>query len=160
MTWKEMMPDIENHIRADSAGFYIWTGILYLIIAFGIFSTLLMMTTERKYEFGMLVAIGMKKIRLGMMLLSEALLITIMGTLTGILMGVPLVWYFRYRPIRFKGQVARAYEQFGFEPIFPAVFEANIFITQALIVFILAFIIGLYPIWSVSRIDPVKAMKK
>ena len=28
MTWKEMMPDIENHIRADSAGFYIWTGIL------------------------------------------------------------------------------------------------------------------------------------
>ena len=160
MTWKEMMPDIENHIRADSAGFYIWTGILYLIIAFGIFSTLLMMTTERKYEFGMLVAIGMKKIRLGMMLLAEALLITIMGTLTGILMGMPLVWYFMYKPIRFKGQVARAYEQFGFEPIFPAVFEANIFITQSLIVFILAFIIGLYPIWSVSRIDPVKAMKK
>jgi ABC-type lipoprotein release transport system permease subunit len=160
MTWKEMMPDIENHIRADSAGFYIWTGILYLIIAFGIFSTLLMMTTERKYEFGMLVAIGMKKIRLGMMLLAEALLITLMGTLTGILMGVPLVWYFMYKPIRFKGQVARAYEQFGFEPIFPAVFEANIFITQSLIVFILAFIIGLYPIWSVSRIDPVKAMKK
>jgi putative ABC transport system permease protein len=160
MTWKKMMPDIDNHIRADSAGFYIWTGILYLIIAFGIFSTLLMMTAERKYEFGMLVAIGMKKFRLGMMLLSETLLITIMGTLTGLLMGLPLVWYFRFRPIRFKGQVARAYEQFGFEPIFPAVFETSIFVTQALIVFILAFIIGLYPIWSVSRIDPVKAMKK
>lgn len=160
MTWKKMMPEIENHMRADSAGFYIWTGILYLIIAFGIFSTLLMMTAERKFEFGMLVAIGMKKIWLGLMLLAETLMITIMGTLTGLLMGLPLVWYFSVRPIRFQGQVARAYEQFGFEPIFPAALDANIFITQALIVFFLAFIIGLYPIWSVSRIDPVKAMKK
>ena len=160
MTWKEMMPDIENHIRADSAGFYIWTGILYLIIAFGIFSTLLMMTAERKYEFGMLVAIGMKKIRLGLMLLAETFMITIMGTLFGLLLGLPLVWYFRENPVRFSGQVAKAYEQFGFEPIFPTVLDPKIFITQALIVFGLAFLIGLYPVWSAGRIDPVKAMKK
>jgi ABC-type lipoprotein release transport system permease subunit len=160
MTWKEMMPDIENHIRADSAGFYIWTGILYLIIAFGIFSTLLMMTAERKYEFGMLVAIGMKKMRLGLMLLAETFMITIMGTLMGLLLGLPLVWYFREKPIRFSGQVAKAYEQFGFEPIFPTVLEPQIFITQALIVFSLAFLIGLYPVWNARRIDPVKAMKK
>jgi ABC-type lipoprotein release transport system permease subunit len=160
MTWKEMMPDIENHIRADSAGFYIWTGILYLIIAFGIFSTLLMMTAERKYEFGMLVAIGMKKMRLALMLLAETLMITIMGTLIGLLLGLPLVWYFREKPIRFSGQVAKAYEQFGFEPIFPTVLEPQIFFTQALIVFVLALLIGLYPVWSAGRIDPVKAMKK
>ena len=160
MTWKEMMPDIENHIRADSAGFYIWTGILYLIIAFGIFSTLLMMTAERKYEFGMLVAIGMKKMRLGLMLLAETFMITIMGTLIGLLLGLPLVWYFREKPVRFSGQVAKAYEQFGFEPIFPTVLEPQIFITQALIVSGLAFLIGLYPVWSAGRIDPVKAMKK
>lgn len=160
MTWKEMMPDIENHIRADSAGFYIWTGILYLIIAFGIFSTLLMMTSERKYEFGMLVAIGMKKMRLGLMLLAETFMITVMGTLIGLLLGLPLVWYFREKPVRFSGKVAKAYEQFGFEPIFPTVLEPQIFITQALIVFGLAFLIGLYPVWSAGRIDPVKAMKK
>jgi ABC-type lipoprotein release transport system permease subunit len=160
MTWKEMMPDIENHIRADSAGFYIWTGILYLIIAFGIFSTLLMMTAERKYEFGMLVAIGMKKMRLGLMLLAETFMITVMGTLIGLLLGLPLVWYFREKPVRFSGQVAKAYEQFGFEPIFPTVLDPQIFITQALIVSGLAFLIGLYPVWSAGRIDPVKAMKK
>jgi len=160
MTWKEMMPDIENHIRADSAGFYIWTGILYLIIAFGIFSTLLMMTAERKYEFGMLVAIGMKKMRLGLMLLAETFMITVMGTLIGLLLGLPLVWYFREKPVRFSGKMAKAYEQFGFEPIFPTVLEPQIFITQALIVFGLAFLIGLYPVWSAGRIDPVKAMKK
>ena len=160
MTWKEMMPDIENHIRADSAGFYIWTGILYLIIAFGIFSTLLMMTAERKYEFGMLVAIGMKKMRLGLMLVAETFMITVMGTLIGLLLGLPLVWYFREKPVRFSGKMAKAYEQFGFEPIFPTVLEPQIFITQALIVFGLAFLIGLYPVWSAGRIDPVKAMKK
>jgi ABC-type lipoprotein release transport system permease subunit len=160
MNWTEMMPDIENHMRADSFSFYIWIGILYLIIAFGIFSTILMMTAERMYEFGMLIAIGMKKMRLGLMLLSETIMITVMGTLIGLVLAVPPVWYFREKPIRISGNAAAAYEQFGFEPIFPTVMEVDIFITQALIVLIMTLIIGLYPVWNVSRIDPVKAMKK
>ena len=40
---------------------YIVYFILYMIIAFGIFGTVLMMTKEREYEFGILVAIGKSK---------------------------------------------------------------------------------------------------
>lgn len=160
LTWKQMMPDIENHIHADEAGFYIWTGILYLIIAFGIFGTVLMMTAERRYEFGMLIAIGMKKIRLGRMLIAETVLISICGTAMGMLISLPVVLYLQKNPIRFTGRMAKAYEQFGFEAIFPARFNTNIFLSQSIVVLILALIIGIYPLWHVSRLNPVTAMRK
>ena len=160
MTWGEMMPDIEHHIRADKAGFYIQAGILYLIIAFGLYSTLLMMLAERRHEFGMLVAIGMKKARLAMMLLAENIMLSILGTGAGMLLALPVVLYLKHRPIRFSGQVAKAYEQFGFEAIFPAALDGGIFITQALIVLSLSLLIGIYPVLHVARIDPVASMKK
>jgi len=160
MNWTELMPEIANHIKADGASFYVFTGILYLIIAFGIFGTILMMTAERRYEFGMLIAIGMKKIRLGLILLYETILITILGVISGILISLPFTIYFNQKPLRFTGEIADIYERFGFEALFPTALDNGIFITQSMIVLIIAFIIGLYPLWHISRINPVNAMKK
>ncbi|MBI5371348.1 MAG: ABC transporter permease [Sphingobacteriales bacterium] len=160
MNWKELMPDIANHIKADGASFYIFTGILYLIIAFGIFGTILMMTAERRYEFGMLTAIGMKKSRLGLILFLESLFITLIGVLAGLLASLPPVIYFNRHPLVLKGEMARIYEQFGFEAIFPTAVDPGIFITQSIIVLVIAFITGLYPVWHISRLDPYNAMKR
>lgn len=160
MPWQELIPEISNHIKADAVSFYIYSGILYLIIGFGLFGTILMMTVERKYEFGMLIAIGMKKSRLKLVLLGETFLITIFGILLGILLSTPLVIYLKESPIRFGGETAEAYKQFGFEPLFPTDFDPNIFLDQSLIVLVMAIIIGLYPLWHVNGLDPVKAMKK
>ena len=57
MTWKETLPEIEQTITADSAGGLIMAFILYVIVVFGMFGTVLMMTEERKYEFGVLISI-------------------------------------------------------------------------------------------------------
>lgn len=160
MSWQEMMPDISSHIKGDKITFFVFSGILYLIIGFGIFGTLLMMTVERKYEFGMLVAIGMKKTMLKIMLLGESILLTFFGVLLGVLLSFPIVFYLKRNPIRLGGEIARAYEKFGFEAIFPAATDPSIFIQQSLIVMVMALCIGLYPLWNVSRLNPVKAMKK
>jgi ABC-type antimicrobial peptide transport system permease subunit len=160
MNWKELMPEIADHIKADSASFYIFTGILYLIIAFGIYGTILMMTAERRYEFGMLIAIGMKKTRLGLMLLYETILITLLGVITGLLISLPFVIYFYHHPIRLSGKMAEMYEQFGFEALFPTSVDSGIFSTQSVIILVIAFGVGLYPLWHVSRINPVNAMKR
>ena len=160
MPWQEMMPEIANHIKADGFSFYIFSGILYLIIGFGLFGTILMMTVERMYEFGMIIAIGMKKSKLKMILLGETFLITLLGVILGILLSMPSVIYLQEKPIRFSGEIAKAYEQFGFEAIFPAELDLNIFFTQSLIVLFMAILIGLYPLWFVSGLNPVNAMKK
>jgi len=160
MNWKELMPEIANHIKADGASFYIFNGILYLIIAFGIFGTILMMTTERRYEFGMLIAIGMKKIKLGTMLLIETVLITVLGVALGLLLSFPVIFYFNRTPIRITGEMAEIYERFGFEALFPTAVHPPIFLTQSLVVLVIAFIIGLYPLWHIGKLNPVTAMKK
>jgi ABC-type lipoprotein release transport system permease subunit len=160
MSWKEMMPEVENHIRSDAVSLFIWMGILYLIIAFGIFSTLLMMVAERRYELGMLVAIGMRRRRLAGMLFMETILITLSGVLVGVVLAVPVVWYMREHPLRIGGEGGRAFAKWGFEPILPTMLDPKTFMLQSGIVMCIALLIGTYPAWKAMRTDPVRAMKK
>jgi len=63
-TWQELNALLVNQMEADNKSGMIMIAILYLVIAFGVFGTVLMMMAERKREFGMLVSIGMQKHKL------------------------------------------------------------------------------------------------
>jgi ABC-type lipoprotein release transport system permease subunit len=160
MAWGDMMPDIKQHIASDTNNMRYVQGILYMLICFGIFGTLLMMMVERKFEMGMLVAIGMKKIKLVVLLLFESVLTVVAGCIIGILLSIPMVYYLNRHPLRMGGDTAKAYERFGFEAIFPTSTDTAIFINQGLIVIAIGLIISLYPMFKVIRLDPVGAMKK
>ncbi len=159
MDWKEMLPDLLQAKALDSAGNVIVYIILYLIIAFGIFGTILMMTKEREYEFGILIAIGMKRLRLGATIWLEVIILGLVGALAGILVSIPLVYYFHVNPLRLSGNYAGAMEKFGFDPVFPTEFEAGIFLTQAVVVFIITSLLALYPMLKIRRLEPVEAMR-
>ena len=64
MTWAEMQPDLEQLIESDRGSGIIMLGILYMVIAFGMFSVVLMMVKERTREFGVVHAVGMQKSKL------------------------------------------------------------------------------------------------
>jgi putative ABC transport system permease protein len=160
MSWKELLPDVDQHIEMDKGSMHIILGILYLLICFGIFGTLLMMMVERKYEIGMLVAIGMKKRKLALLFLIESVLTVFIGSVIGLLCSVPIVYYLKVHPIRIGGEMAEAYKRFNFEPVFPASVNPSIFITQGMIVITIGLLLSLYPVITVMKLDPVKAMKK
>lgn len=160
MTWGELMPDIKQHIQADSNNMRVVQWILYLLICFGIFSTLLMMIAERKYEMGMLVAIGMKKINLALLFLTESIITVLVGCVTGIMVSIPLIFHLNRNPIRIGGETAKAYERFGFEAVFPTSTAASNFIYQGIIVLIIGLVLSLYSLYKVIRLNPVVAMKK
>ena len=160
MTWEELLPDIRQHIAADSNNMKVVQGVLYLLICFGVFSTLLIMMLERKYEMGMLVAIGMKKSKLLLLFIAESVMTVLIGCLAGILASVPLIYYLYRHPIRIGGDTAKAYERFGFEAIFPASTDSTIFFYQALIVLMMGLLLSLYPVIKVLQLKPVIAMKK
>jgi len=160
MTWEEMMPDIKQHIASDSRSMQVIQAILYLLVSFGIFGTLLMMMAERRFEFGMLVAIGMKKYILCLQLLLESVFTVLLGCILGILASIPIVYYFNAYPIRLGGEVAKIYERFGFEAIFPTSLDSNHFIAQGLMVLMIGLVLSLYPVYQVIQLDPVSSMKK
>jgi len=160
MTWQQMMPEIEQHIRTDTQNMQVVHYILYLLICFGVFGTLLMMMAERRYEIGMLIAIGMKKSKLIIAMAFEMVLTVFLGCLSGVIFSIPIVLYFKSNPLRISGSAATAYERFGFEPIFPASSGLIHFTSQALIILILGLVMSLYPVYKIWRMDPINAMKK
>lgn len=160
MSWGELIPDIRQHIKTDTDNAKYIQGVLYMLICFGIFGTLLMMMVERKFEMGMLVAIGMKKIKLMILLLIESVMTVLAGCLLGIAASIPLVHYFNKHPLKIGGETAEIYQRFGFEPIFPTSVDASNFIRQGIIVLIIGLILSLYPMYKAMRLNPVTAMKK
>lgn len=159
MTWEELLPDIKQHIATDSNNMKVVQAVLYLLICFGIFSTLLMMMLERKFEMGMLIAIGMKKSKLITLLVAESVLTVFIGCVIGILASVPLIYYLNHHPIRIGGETAKAYERFGFEAVFPTSTDSSIFFYQAFIVLLIGLGLALYPVLKIIRLKPVTAMK-
>ncbi len=160
MTWKEMMPEIEQHIETDTASTMIIIGILYLLVSFGIFSTLLMLMAERQYELGMLLAIGMSRMRIALMLFFEALITSFTGCIVGVAISIPVVSYFNLHPIRVGGDLAATYEKFGFEPIFPTSVDPDIFINQGIIVLVISMVLFMYPLVKIKSMKAVNAMRK
>ena len=160
MTWQEMMPEIEQVIQADSAGGLVMIFILYMIITFGIFGTVLMMTQERKYEFGVVVSIGMRKIKLMIAMVYETIFLTSIGVLSGIILSRPLVLYFYNNPLEFPAEQAEMIENQGFEAVIPFMSSYDIPITHGLIIFFISLFISIYPVITIYNLNPVKAMKR
>jgi len=158
MSWKEMMPEMDQFIEADSSGHFIITGILYFIISFGLFGTLLMMMFERKHEIGILIAIGMKKHLLGFVLLLESIMISLIGCSAGIVAGILVVKWFTKYPIQLTGELKEVYEDYGVDSIIYFSSSENVFITQALIVLIVSILLALYPGFKVMKLKPVEAI--
>ncbi|UCH65100.1 MAG: ABC transporter permease [Ignavibacterium sp.] len=160
MSWAEMMPELVQSIEIDNAGGIIMLGILYVIIGFGIFGTVMMMTAERTKEFGILISIGMKKGRLAFISFLESLFLTFIGVAAGVIVSIPLLYYFYKNPIELTGEMAEMILSYGLEPILPFRFAPNIFIDQFLTVFIIALISVSYPLLFIRRLKPVEAMRK
>jgi len=160
MSWQEMMPDLVQLIESDNASGKIMLGILYMIIAFGIMGTIMMMTIERMREFGVMVALGMQKFKLGWVVWLETLLMGFMGIVLGSVLSMPVIYHYYLNPIRLTGDAAASIETFGVEPIMPFAWESSFYFNQALVVLIITLITALYPFFKVIKLEPVTALKQ
>jgi putative ABC transport system permease protein len=159
-SWEEILPGIRQHIETDSNQMRYVQGILYMLVSFGIFSTMLMMMAERRFELGMLVAIGMGKGKLCLLMAAESVFTVLGGCLLGLACSVPLVYYFNRMPLRLGGEVASVYEKFGFEAVFPTSLAPENFVVQGLTVLVIGMLLSLYPIYRVLKINPSESIRR
>lgn len=159
MRWEDMMPELVQGIQLDSVSGMIMLLILYLVIAFGILGTVMMMTAERTKEFGILISIGVKKSKLILITTIESVFIALIGGLLGVLISIPVVYYFHNNPIRFTGELEEISLKFGVEPILPLRIDPGIFVAQAFIVFFIALLSSIYPLNFIRKLKPVEAMR-
>ena len=88
-TWRDEMGDLAKTVDALDAASIVLTLILLMIIAIGLWNTLMMAIRERTPEIGALRAIGMSRGRVRLMIVAEAGFLALMASVTGaVLAGV------------------------------------------------------------------------
>jgi ABC-type lipoprotein release transport system permease subunit len=158
-TWYELNPILYQQIQGDSQSGAAMLGLLYFIIFFGIFGTVLMMVSERKREFGVLVAIGMQKKKLKRTVTIEMMLLGAVGLVCGLLASVPLILYFYYYPVVLKGDLANMMEDYGWDAVMPTAWFGPYFYWQAVIVAIMVVLATLYPLRKIGKLKEIEALK-
>lgn len=109
MDWTLLNSELVDMIEADRVEGYVFMFILYMVISFGIFGTVLMMLAERRKEFGVLIAIGMKRIQLAVLVWLEVMLISILGSFLGMFGAFPICYYMHANPIAIEGEITPKY---------------------------------------------------
>tara|TARA_Y100000589_G_scaffold36094_1_gene30186 strand:+ start:846 stop:2057 length:1212 start_codon:yes stop_codon:yes gene_type:complete len=159
-SWDELNESLYMLVQVNDAVNVIISSILYFVISFGLFGTILMMLSERKKEFGMLIAVGMKKSKLAHMVYLENLFLGIIGAIFGFVIAVPLVYYFHEIPIDLSGQIANDIEKYGFVPTIRTSMSLLMFLGQAIAVLAITLIFSLYSIFKIRSMNAIKAMRE
>ncbi len=157
--WEEFNPILKQTIEGDSVGGVVFIVILYVIVFFGIFGTVLMMIAERKREFGVLNAIGMKKRLLMYVVIIEMVFIGALGAITGMIASSPLVYLGNKFPIQLSGETAKMYEEMGYEAVMPMASFDPYFWWQAVIVVLMVIGASFFPLKSIRKLKLMKALR-
>ena len=157
--WKQINKTLYQQIQSDNISGQIILLVIYIIIAFGVFGTVLMLMAERRKEFGIMLAIGMSRRRLKQVVALEILIMTLMGILAAIIVAYPLATYFHYHPIYLGNEAAKAYEQFNFEPYMPTQLPDIYFLIQPLVILVMMMLTSIYPIVYLSKLKVSKALR-
>jgi len=158
-TWEDLNPVLVQQIQGDSQTGIATLAMLYFIIFFGIFGTVLMMISERTREFGVLVAIGMQKRRLKRIITIEMILLGILGLIGGMLASAPVIIYFYFNPILLKGDLGKMMDDIGWDAVMPTAWFGPYFYWQAVVVCIMVLTATLYPLRKISRLKEIEALR-
>lgn len=159
MDWEEMNSLLLKQIESDRSGGVIMKGVLYMIIAFGILGTVMMMMAERKKEFGVILAVGMRKYKLILVVVLETIMLGMVGVISGVIASIPLIYYFLNNPIPMTGQAGEMMLQMGFEPAMFFSMTPSVFYDQALTIFVFTLIIGIYPVMNIRKLKVMNALR-
>jgi len=158
MTWRETSKEVVQQIQSDSAGGIFMLGILYMVAGFGLLGTVLMSTMERRREFGVMNAVGLRKGRLATVLFIETVALVVVGVVLVLIVSLPIMYWFHRHPIRVTGDLVTVFEEFNIPPYIPFALDPGIFLAQGLVVLVMALVVASFPILSIRRLHIVRAI--
>lgn len=157
--WMEISPELGLTISVGDQMVYIFMGIILLALAFGIINTMMMAVLERTREIGMLLALGMNKFKIFMMIVLETLFLILAGCPVGILLALATIAITQQTGIDFS-QFSEAYSSFGYSSIIYPSLTARQFGIIMLLVFSTALFSALFPARKALQLNPAESLKK
>lgn len=157
--WKEIMPELSYLTESMNLYMYIFILIILLALGFGIVNTMLMVVLERIKELGMLMAVGMNKIRVFTMIMLETIFLCLTGGVLGVIIGSAVSLYFGNKGLDLSGLYGEGLSAIGYDSvIFTTLSPDMIFITVSLVI-LTGILSSIYPAIKALRLNPATAIR-
>lgn len=157
-SWDEISPDLGYADEMMATSLYVFIGIILLAMAFGILNTMLMAVLERQRELGMLMAIGMNKVKVFGMVLYETFFLAIIAGPLGLLVAYFLNSYFQSVGIDLS-LWGEGMESFGISSMVYPELEGDYYLTVAIMVMTMALLSAIYPALKAVKLKPTETMR-
>jgi len=158
MSWKDIQPDLGMVTEWLDIMLYVVMVIILLALAFGIVNTMLMVVLERVKELGMLMAIGMNRLRVFSMIMLETIFLSITGGIVGMVIAALLVGYYGENGIYLKS-FSQGFEAVGYSPVLYPEIGIQFYLTIVLLIILAAIIASIYPAIKALRLKPAEALR-
>lgn len=158
-TYRQLSPDLDLYEGQMTSISIIYLTVILLALVFGIINTMLMAVLERIKELGMLMAIGMNKFRIFMMIVLEAIMLGLVAMPVGLLLGYLTITYVQNHGIDLS-MYANSLEDYGLSTIIYFEIEPVVYWQVGVGVFLTAVLASIYPAWKAIKLRPVEALHK
>ena len=160
LPWRESMPALAQLFVLDEAFNYVMNGVVLAMVGLGILNTILMRVLERRYEFGLCSALGLRPVQLAVMIIGESLALTAISLALGLVLGLSVQHYFATAGLDlrwfFPSSLPTA---LVFDPIIYSRLSLTRIASSVGIVFLTATIISFYPALKAARTELPGALK-
>jgi len=151
--WMELNKELFRALRLERVVTFITIGLIVLVAALNILISLIMMVMEKTRDIAVLRSMGVRKAQVRGIFITQGLLIGIIGTVLGLVIGYGVSWAGGH--YHFISLSAEVYS-IDYVPFAPRVSDGILVAAMALVVSLIA---TLYPSWSASHIAPAEALR-
>jgi ABC-type lipoprotein release transport system permease subunit len=157
-TWKELAPELHMTYEMMVVQLEIFLGIIMAALLFGITNTMLMSVFERVREFGVLMAVGMNRLKVFGLILVETVILSLFGGIIGMILGALTIWYFADKGINLS-LFADGLNAWGMPTILYPVLPLYFYGILTAMIFITAILAAVYPSIKTIRLHPADAIR-
>lgn len=157
LSWMDLSSGMRYVISALKVYTIMIVGIILIALLFSIVNTMLMAVLERVRELGMLMAVGMSRQRVFVMIMLETIFLSFVGGPAGLLLAWTSISYFGNAGINLGNA---AYGDLGFSNlIFPALDPVE-YLKVTAMVLAMALVAALFPARKALLLNPSDAIRK
>jgi putative ABC transport system permease protein len=158
-SWKDIMPELSLMTGMMDYMLYIFMFIIFLALSFGIINTMLMAVLDRVREIGMLMAIGMNKTKIFLMIMLETIMLMLTGSIIGLILSFALVNYFGKYGIDLSN-LASGLSGIGFSSVVHPFLEPSAYLKIVIMVVIAGIVSSIVPARKALKLNPSEAIRK